>query len=297
MDYTAFLKFLMNNFLFSFTIIIISFIFGYVLYNYVVLRKINLRDALFEKDNLAAWVEFIGAFIFPTLYLSATAIEGSLSDNIFIDLSICVAYLITYILMFTLLRMLSGVIVASLAHEDQDGKISLNNEIFKQKNIAASLFSIFLSIIFVSVIRFLDIMPDYAVVSLLKASDVLVFTLVSFLIYCLLLRTKTTLFKEIFIDNNVAAGVGLVGFIFAVETILSNAVLLQKEFDFLELAAFSLISLILLGILSVLFKIIFSKLIKVDIWSEVYEQNNIGAAIGQAALYIGIANVIVHFLK
>ena len=297
MDFNVFTNFLINNFLFSFAIIIISFFLGWVLYNHIILRKISLRDSLFEKDNLAAWIEFIGAFIFPTLFLAAKAVEGSASENLLVDLGICIIYVVAYILLFTVLRLSSGLLVKLICAGDSQGKIDLNNEIYIQKNIAASLFSIVLSVIFVSLVRFLDVLPGYFLTSLFKMGDVLVFTLIAFIRYSLILRQKTTLLKEIFIDNNAAAGAAFLGFMFAVETILCNAVALQKEFDFVELIVVSFVGLAIFGILSAFFKLMFTKMIKVDIWNEVYEQNNLGAAIGQIALYIGIASVIVNFMK
>lgn len=297
MDFTAFLNFFINNSLFTFCIILVSFILGWVLYNLVILRNINLKDSLFEKDNLAAWVEFIGAFIFPTLYLAAKAIEGSASEILLLDLLICVGYAAVYVILFTVLRLLSNGFVSLISLGDQEGRINLNNEIYGQKNVSAALFSVVLSVIYVSIIRFLDLTPEFFAASILKILMVLIFTLLAFAIYSLVLRYKSTLMKEIFIDNNAAAGVGLLGFIFAVEMILNNAVTAQKEFNFPDLLAVSALSLIILGIFSFIFKIIFTKIIRVDMWKEVYDQNNLGAAIGQSALYIGIACVIISFMK
>jgi hypothetical protein len=296
MDYSSFLVFMGNNFLYSFVIIIVSFVLGWLLYNHIVIRGICLKDALFEKDNLAAWVEFIGAFVLPVLYLAAKSIEGSVDENILTDLGTCTLYLIAYILILTCLRLLSNLIVGYMADSDKEGRIRLNNEIYGQKNIAAALFSTALSVAFVNLIRFIDVMPEFFYASLLKASSILIFTLLALIAYSLILKHKTSLFKEIFVDNNIAAGVALLGYVFAVEMILSNAVLLQREFNFPELLLFSLVSMVLFGVLSILFKWLFAKLVRVDIGKEVYEQDNVGAAIGQVALYIGIANVIVHFL-
>ncbi|MCX7709555.1 MAG: hypothetical protein N2484_06860 [Clostridia bacterium] len=297
MDYSALLRFLANNLVFSFTVIIISFVLGWILYNNVISSKISLREALFEKDNLAAWIEFIGAFIFPTLYLAAKSIEGSLSETWYMDLLICITYVLSYVAAFTLLRMLSGLTVRLIGAGDSEGKVNLNSEIYVQKNIAAALFSVALSTVFVNCIKFLDVLPGYFVTSLYKVSIIFIFSLLAFIVYSMVVRQKTTLFKELFIDNNAAAGVCFAGFMFAVEVILSGVVTLQVEFVLSQLVAVSLISLLLFGILSIIFKAIFKAMIKVDIWNEIYEQNNIGAAIGQVALYIGIANVIVHFLK
>lgn len=297
MDYISFLKFFSFNSMFTFVIVGVSFILGWALYNLVILKNVNLRDALFERDNIAAWIEFIGAFIFPTLYLAATAIEGSASENIFLDLLICLGYAFIYIVIFTLLRLLSGSIVTVISPRDQQGKIDLNNEIYGQKNTAAALFSVVLSLIFVSFVKFLDLSPEFIVVSILRMLGVLLFTLLAIAVYSWILRRRTTLMKEIFVDNNIAAGGAFLGFIYAVEIILDNAVTLQKEFSLPDLLMVSAIGLIVFGIFSAIFKVIFSRIIRVDIWKEVYEQDSIGAAIGQSALYIGIANVIIHFIK
>ena len=293
----SFLSFLGNSFLFSFIIILVGFILGWLLYDNVVTRKISLKDSLFEKDNPAAWVEFIGAFVYPTLYLAAKAVEGSASDIWWLDLLICTGYVVAYVILFTVLRLFSSVIVRFFNVKDEGGKVSLNNEIYQQKNISAALFSVALSTIFVTMIRFLDLDPEYYLNSLLKASSVLILTLMAVIVYLLVLGRKTTLFKEVFIDNNIAAGAAFLGFIFAVELLFSNAIIIHTGYNFLELIGITFISLAVFGILAALFKNLFTKLIKVDIMLEIYEQNNVGAALGQIALYVGIANVIIHFMK
>lgn len=293
----SFLGFLGNSFLFSFTIILVGFILGWLLYDYVVTPKIPLKDALFEKDNPAAWVEFIGAFVYPTLYLAAKAIEGSASDIWWVDLLICTGYVVAYVILFTILRLFSSVIVRLFNVSDESGKVSLNNEIYQQKNISAALFSVALSNIFVIMIRFIDLDPEYYLNSLLKASSILILTLMAVIVYLLVLGRRTTLFKEVFMDNNIAAGAAFLGFIFAIELLFSNAIIIHSSYNFLEITGITFISLAVFGVLAALFKGLFTKLIKVDMMIEVYEHNNVGAAIGQTALYVGIANVIIHFMK
>lgn len=293
-----FLSFAGQNLLFSTSITLVSFVLGWMLYSSLVLKKISLKQALFEKDNLAAWIEFIGAFIFPTLYLSAQAVQGSASDNLFTDFIICIGFAVLFILIFTALRLLSGSLVSSMSPVDKNGRIALNDEVYNQKNTAASLFSVALSIIFVVNITILDISSfDNFITSILKMSNIIIFTLISIVLYCLVLRRKSSLFKEIFVDNNPAAGFNFAGFIFAVELLLSGFVGLQKEFDLTELVLLSGIGLIILGVLSFILKWVFAKVIKVDLWKEVYEQDSFGAAIGQVALYIGIANIIINYIK
>lgn len=293
-------SFFLKDLSFSFVILTVGFILGWIIYNNIVLSDVSLKDALFTKDNLAVWIEFIGAFVFPVLYLAAHGIKGAVSDNLFIDLAVCIGYTIFYVAILTILRLLSKYIVNLINAQDRHGKICLNKEICEQKNIAAALFSVSLTVIFVGIIKyidFIDIINGLGSSILIKALLFLVFMLLALVCYSFVLRKKTTLFKELFIDNNTAAGVGLLSFVFAIQTIISGIMsVYSMDFDLLMVSIVIAVSLIIFGILSVLFKLIFTKIVKVDIWKEIYEQDNIGAAIGQAALYVGIANIIVNFI-
>ncbi|WP_010250959.1 DUF350 domain-containing protein [Acetivibrio cellulolyticus] len=297
MDFNSILKFVWQDALFSFIIIAISFCLGWVLYDKVILRKIKLSEALFDKDNFAAWVEFIGAFIFPALYLAAKAVSGSVSDNIWIDLLVSGVYAVSYVVMFAVLRLLSGKIVKFIGTEDSHGKVELNNEIYVQKNVAASLFSVALSVIFANIVTFLDVLPQYFPISVLKMLGIFVLTTLAIIVYFVILRRRTTLFKELFVDNNIAAGIHFVGFVFAIQTILCNIFTYGDEFDFTLALVMSLAALTLFGIISFVLKSIFCKIVKIGLYKEIFEENNKGAALGQIALYIGVANIIVNFLK
>lgn len=295
-----YLSFFAKDISFSFVILMVGFILGWVIYNNIILRDVNLKEALFTRDNLAVWVEFIGAFVFPVLYLASEGIKGPASDNIFIDLAVCLGYTIFYIAVLTILRLCSKFIVNLINVSDSQGKVCLNKEICEQKNIGAALFSVSLSVIFVNVIKlidFIDIINGLGLGILIKLGVFLVFMLLALVCYSFVLRRRTTLFKELFIDNNAAAGVGFLGFVFAAQSIIAGIMsFYTKDFDLLTVIIAIAVSLIIFGILSVLFKLVFAKIVKVDIWSEIYEQNNLGVAIGQAALYIGIAAIIVNFI-
>ncbi len=296
-----YLSFFVKDLSFSFVILTVGFILGWIIYNNIILRDVCLKDALFTKDNLAVWIEFIGAFVFPVLYLAGYGIKGAASDNIFVDLAVCLGYAIFYTVILTLLRICSKYIVNLINASDNHGKICLNKEICEQKNIGAALFSVSLSVIFINIIKlidFIDIINGLGLEILLKIMIFLVFMLLALVCYSFVLRRKTTLFKELFIDNNPAAGIGLLGFVFAVQTIIAGVMSYYfMDFDLLTVSLVIGASLIIFGILSVIFKLIFTSLVKVDIWKEVYEQDNVGAAIGQVALYVGIATIILSFIK
>ncbi len=295
-----YLSFFLKDISFSFVILTVGFMLGWLIYNHIVLRDVNLKDALFTRDNLAVWIEFIGAFVFPVLYLAGHGIKGSVSDNIFIDLAVCLGYTIFYIAILTILRLCSRFMVNFIDASDKHGKICLNKEICEQKNIGAALFSVSLSVIFVNVIKlidFIDIINGLGLEILMEIMVFLVFMLAALTCYSFVLRRRTTLFKELFVDNNAAAGIGLLGFVFAVQTIIAGVMsYYSMDFELLTVSVVIAVSLAIFGILSVLFKLIFTGIVKVDIWKEIYEQDNIGAAIGQVALYVGIAAIIVNFI-
>lgn len=295
-----YLSFFLKDLSFSFVILTVGFILGWIIYNNIVLRDVNLKEALFTRDNLAAWIEFIGAFVFPVLYLAGHGIKGSASDNVFVDLAVCLGYTIFYIAILTILRLCAKFFVNLINASDKSGKVCLNKEIIEQKNVSAALFSVSLSIIFVNIIKFvdfIDIINGLGLEILLKVMLFLVFLLIALVCYSFVLRRKTTLFKEIFIDNNPAAGIGLLGFVFAIQTIVSGIMdFYSMDFEILTVSIVIAVSLVIFGILSVLFKLIFTSIVKVDVWNEIYEQDNVGAAIGQVALYVGIATIIVNFI-
>ena len=297
MDINMFLKFLGSNFIFSFCTILIGFTLSYILYDKIITRGIKLKDALFEKDNFSAWLEFTGAFILPILYISAKALAGSSSDNMWWDLLISLGYVVTYVILFTLLRLCSSLVVRLLNFKDESGVVRLNDEIYSQNNNAAAIFSIALSVIFVNIVSFFDPHPEYIVASLLKISVVLLISLAAIAGYSAVLGRKTTLAREVFEDNNPAASVEFLGFVFTVQMILNTYINLKEAISFSESLIITFISLAIFAVLSCIFNVLFAKVLKIDLWDEIYQQNNVGAALGRVALYAGIGFIIINYVS
>jgi Domain of Unknown Function (DUF350). len=296
MDINMFLKFLGSNFVFSFCTILIGFFLSYILYDKVVTRGIKLKDALFEKDNFSAWLEFTGAFILPILYISARAMAGSSSENMWMDLLISLGYVVIYVILFTVLRLCSSLVVRLLNFKDERGAVRLNDEIYTQNNNAAAIFSIALSVIFVNIVSFFDPHPEYIVASLLKISVVLLITLAAVACYMAVLGRKTTLAQEIFKDNNAAAAIEFLGFVFSIQMILSTYINLKEAISFTDSLIVTFISLAVFGVLSAVFNVLFARVLKIDLWDEIYQQNNAGAALGRVALYAGIGFIIINYI-
>lgn len=294
MDYIVFSG---KSFAFSGIALIISLVLGWFLYNSLILGKHSLKEALFDHDNHAAWIEFMGAFIFPVLYVVSVSIKGAESTNYLEDLLKCGVYAIVSVILLVILRAMSGGFVAYLKIKDAKGKVSLTNEIYDQKNTAAALFSVALSVIFANIVAVFDIHPDFIIPSTIEVLTILIFTLAATSIYGYILGKKTSLIKELFIDNNTSSGIGFLGFVLAVQYILHSVIATQIELDLVELLIMSSICLVVFGLITFIIDLVFKKLVKVDMWSEMFEQHNFGAAIGQALVYIGTALAVVAYIS
>jgi len=291
-----FLNFLGSNFVFSFCTVLIGFSLSYFLYDKVVTRGIELKKALFEKDNFAAWIEFTGAFVLPVLYISAKALSGSASENIWTDLVISLVYVVAYVVLFTILRLCSSLVVRILGCKDENGLVRLNTEVYTQNNCAAALFSISLSVVFANIASFFDPHPEYLVASLLKICVIIVITLATIAGYMAILGRKTTLTQEIFNDNNSAAAVEFLGFVFAIQMIMRAYITIKEAVSFTDSIIITLISIAIFSILACIFNVVFAKVLKIDLWEEIYQQNNVGAAFGRVALYVGIAYIVINYI-
>jgi len=108
------------------------------------------------------------------------------------------------------------------------------------------------------------------------------------------LITKYDIHKVIGEDNNVAAGIGFGGFLFAIGYVLRAAMIGQSVSWAVDLVAFALyvvIAVVLLTIGTLITDKVF--LPKAKISDEIGSQGNIAAALIAAAIYVAIAVLIV----
>lgn len=284
-----------KSLVFSGLISFVGLILSWVLYKYVVIRVVSVKKALFENDNFAAWLEFVGAFVLPVFYLSAKAIDLEISSYFGTDLLYGLVFVVFYTFLFTFMRILSGWTVYFIAGDDEGGKVNLYKEVYEQQNIAASLFSISFALIFVNMLSNLKLASISDLMnSSLRSMEILVLTMLFSLIYILVIRRKSLL-KEIFVHNNTAAGIGFLGFIMGVQIILNAAVNYSSDFITIDIVILAVIGFAVLLIISYVSRLLYSKILKVNILEELYDQNNAGAAFGELALFIGISMIIANF--
>lgn len=285
-----------KSLIFSGLITLLGMVLSWLLYRYVVARKLDLKKALFEEQNFAAWIEFVGAFILPVFYLSAKAIQEERAAVFSQDLLMGIGTVVLLVLLFTLLRLVAGWAVCFSCGHDAKGKIDLIEEIYLQKNVAAALFSVSLAVVFANMLAQLHGGGiENILLSVTGMLEILLLSLAFFFVFGLLHR-RISFLDEIFKDNNEAAGVVLLGFSIAIQILLHTAVNYREDFMSLDIVILACIAFGILLLTVFTGRLIYSKLLRLKLLDEFYKDNNQGAALGELALYIGTAWMIANFL-
>ncbi len=264
----------------------------------VMTRGIDLKKALFEDDNPVAGLE-IGAVFLAILYVSYNAITGPSLDSLGMDVGAAAIAALASILLLVVFRFVLGVLVRS-HNKGQD----LNHEIFQQRNWAAACVSIVLMMGIVNgMTEENSLGPDplrdgaLALLVMLLGSVGAVFS------YRFSHLKGTSFMKEMFSDDNPAAGVSLLGHAFALNAILyalcqearAEAPLLGAAALFV--AAGWLVLVVLLALIRALvFATVGLILGKKGLWDELFEQNNVGVGFIDAATSIGVAFLLLGAL-
>ncbi len=297
MNYKMFIDFLLKNLLFNFTLLPTGVVFAWTLYSRVFFRNTCVSEKMLEKENKAVWIEFAAAFLFPVLFLLSRAAAGPASDKIAFDFLICLVYSIIYILLFMVFKSIASAFIPPVYTETGRSRINLSKEIYNSGSVAAACYSAMMSWIFVNILGFLDIDTDYIMVSLLRISAIIIFTLLGYIVFRLFLHPRVSVHRIIFIDGNTAASIALAGFILSLQYLTGSIISMQTEFSFFLLLLVCAAAFIAYSILSVIMKLILSILIKTGFRREIYLQASIPAAACQCILYAGIALTLVAYVK
>ncbi|MDD5603138.1 MAG: hypothetical protein PHG48_03505 [Eubacteriales bacterium] len=289
--------FFLNEFLFTAFIITLGYVFAWVIYSRILFRNISINEVLLEKSNYAAWIEFSGAFLLPVLFLTAKATAGPASEKILFDFIVCFVYTLMYILFLLIAKYAARIFLPPVYTENGRVRYDLSTEIFSSGNTAAAFYSLTVTWIAANIIRFIDIDADYIMVSALRVSNILIYTLLGYIFFRLFIHPKTSANKVIFTDRNTAASIVMAGYLLSLQYLIGSITAFQTEFGFIQLLLITAVSFITYAVLSVLLKYLLSLIIKAGFRKEVYLQSSIPAAVAQSALYAGIAMTITAFVR
>lgn len=224
-------QYLLYNLGYVTTAIVVIYLSGWLIYDKIATKNYCLSKALFEDRNLAAGIEVIGFLVVEVLIavsaLSGDEIKmvdssGQVVINYLRDLEAVAVTILFCNITFFLFRWLIALFLKVYFRGKLDNhgeKVRLNNEIFNQRNMGASLFSL----TFLLIMYFMIIQEDflgtqlYQVESYINMAAVLLTgVLVYFLYNIFFIASGHTTLDELFIDNNVGVGLSLTGLMFTV---------------------------------------------------------------------------------
>lgn len=264
---------------------------GFRMITHVMMRGVNVREALFDHDNPVAGLE-VGGMLCMLLYLGHAMIVGESVGSFLQDLVATAIAIVAAMVLMAIVRFTLG--VAIKAHNGLD----LNHEIFEQKNWAAACSSLALSMGVVNGITEENILGETPLRDLVLAATVMAMGLSVVWLYSLTHLKGRGFAATFYTDDNPAAGVSLLGFALAANIVFYQVVTMVKAFDgpIDELVGWTVgYSAALLGLLvlcRVLIERAWRTATKVDVPDEILGQKNVGAGFIEALISVGLAAVV-----
>lgn len=269
----------------AFIIFAILFTFSWIIYDYLILTKIDLRAELFKKDNLAVWIEFIFSFLVPILLLITSVYTyspmKSILTNIIRILITCSVYIsIFFVLRYITYRMMNAV------YRKHGTNILI--EVFIEKSIASAILSSSLSLF--SIIATLTIKSLYTInIPIYIAISLLLFY-IAHKVFNFIFTNEVNELYEILSNNNIAVSLTYSGFILTSQYVLyKNLTAHVSNGTWLAFLLVSLISISLYFIIILSLHKIIELILKIDICKEIYKDKNTGVGIFNLVLFIGIS--------
>ena len=200
---------------------VITLLVWYTIYALVLSRGWSLRSALFgRRPNPAVALDLLGGFLAAGfLIYSIISMAPVASFRLQIP-AVALSILVTLVLLAVLRFMIAGLLrIWFGSHRDAQGdQISFNNELFRQRNIATSVFSSVLYMILVAGLAQLDLwnMEGARIEGVYNMLGTWVMGAAVVLIHSFLYLeygTRNHILHECFHDNNPAAATSLLGLV------------------------------------------------------------------------------------
>jgi hypothetical protein len=198
---------------------VITLLVWYAIYALLLSRGYSLREALFgEKPNVAVALDLLGGFLAAGFLIYAT-ISSAPEASFRLQIPAVALSILAAVVMLALLRFLIaiGLRLWFRDHVDAQGDlISMNNELFRQHNVATSLFTTVLYLILVAGLSQLDLwnMEGTRIEGIYNMLGVWLMGLLVVLIHSVVYLEygfRNHILHECFHDNNPAAASSLLG--------------------------------------------------------------------------------------
>ncbi len=293
-------------FLYLFFILATVSLIGWLVYDLLFLRGISLKEELFLNNSLPIWLEFIGGFLAPVLFLVAIIIEPSgkfVYHGNLTDIWIAVCYTAVYIIVFSILRYLADKTVKLIGKLKFKQTISLKYQIFNRKNVSAALFSISISVLVLGMLLQENMLVESITTNLIRIGMVFFITLgLSSVFFTYFIPRNQSMFRKIFIDANVSTAILVLGNIVAINLIIFSCFKWFKIpptgwLQIINLIDITLLCCLLYLIILVVISItrmLINRIFKVDISQELYDQDSTGYALFESSFYILLTTITIN---
>lgn len=287
--------------------LILSFISGLVIYDRTLTKGYSLKEYLFEKDSKIVWLDFFGAYILPIFIVAKNTLSGEEGNSFVKDILTVFSLMILTLIIISIARLISSIVIKKIMKKYEE-KTDLNKEIFEQNNYAALFFNYSIVAFIVNILMQENIFTvENALFNFtVNALVIILITVLGLVVYKMFELKNRKYFDIMFREDKEAVGLNFFGYIFAWQIIAYKIVdfydvseygnilkdgVKMKEFSLDIIGAF-LIIVIFFELAKILLKTFIKKVIGEDIDSEIYDQNNLGAAFGMMIVYLGIAVII-----
>ena len=288
---------------------ILSFLLWWFIYERVLTREHSTRDAVFGyQPNQAVAFDVFGGFLAMGI-LNYSIISGPALESFWLDLEATVLTLLGTIALLALLRWIIGEFLRLWFGKQRDAHgdiITINNELFKQRNLATGIFSTALYLILVAGLLeedFLNITGNYLAATF-NMLGVWLLGMAVILLHSWLflgLGGRHNILHECFHENNPSAATSLLGLLGGM-LILNNRLLDSLdagEHMFNQLEHWGLL---LLGVVSVfalkgILHIFLRGLLGVSIREEMLVKRNPAWGILDGGLIFGLLLILIALIS
>jgi hypothetical protein len=285
-----------------------SFLLWWALYEYVLTRGYSTRDAVFgSAPNVAVALDVAGGFLAMGL-INDAVIGGPRLASFARDVEATALSLLGAMLLLALLRL---AIAAGLRgwfgrRRDAQGEVvTLNNELFRQRNVATGLFSTALYLVLAAGLIELDLLDltGERVASLYDLLGVWLLGLVTVLLHSWLylgLGGRENILSESFHNNNAAAPSSLLGLLAGV-LVLNHRLLPPlgadaHAFSHWEQWAFLLLGMVSVFVLRGVLYVLLRGLLGVSIRAELLERHNAAWGVLDGAVILALFGILIALI-
>lgn len=276
---------ILDSSIYTLSILLVTLYISWMVYDKVITRNISLKQALFEKDNFAAWLTFVGSFILPVFFVIYVA-TGEHRRFTFLDYWL--RSLLVVVSCLTVLFITYAAAAAIIRKIGRKKGFNIYSEIYEEGNTAVSILLAFITVVIIDVLVILlrSLNGGATIAQLISLIIALPW---SWIIYIMIAGSRNGVLNELFINNNVALSISFISYMGCSIFMAQVCVGFFPQIQLNNLVLLVVSILLVFSGLIIIAKGIFEAVLKVNMNIEILTQKNLGASFGMVSLFFGVA--------